>query len=93
MPYADYRAAVHELVSCISSTELLDTEYLAKSPHEIAADDARIATASWAEVRAMLTWFVRGERFCSGHWGALIESGKLRRMLERLAVLRAGGTE
>ena len=35
----------------------------------------------------MLTYFVRGERFCDGHWGRLIEGGHVRRILERLAEL------
>jgi hypothetical protein len=28
---------------------------------------------------------VRGERFCDGHWAAMLEQGHLRRWLERLA--------
>jgi hypothetical protein len=37
----------------------------------------------------MLTYCVRGERFSDGHWGAMIEAGYVRRLLERLAELRA----
>jgi hypothetical protein len=32
---------------------------------------------------------VRGERFNEGHWGAMIEQGYVRRLLERLAELQA----
>ncbi|MFN8413162.1 MAG: DUF6508 domain-containing protein [Anaerolineales bacterium] len=32
----------------------------------------------------MLTFCVRGERFSDGHWGAMIEEGYIRRLLERL---------
>ena len=32
----------------------------------------------------MLTYCVRGERFCDGFWGSAIESGKIRAILERL---------
>ena len=35
----------------------------------------------------MLTWMVRGERFCDGHWGAMLEQGHLQRWLARLARL------
>ena len=37
----------------------------------------------------MLTFCVRGERFCDGHWAAMIEGGQVRRLLERLAELKA----
>ena len=29
----------------------------------------------------MITYFVRGERFCDGHWGYMIEGGYVRRIL------------
>jgi hypothetical protein len=32
----------------------------------------------------MITCCVRGERFCDGHCGGLIEDGYIRRLLERL---------
>jgi hypothetical protein len=39
----------------------------------------------------MLTYCVRGERFSEGHWGAMIEQGHVRRLLERLVEIRAAG--
>lgn len=35
------------------------------------------------EVRAALTYFIRGERFCDGHMAAMIENGYLLRWLKR----------
>ncbi len=46
-----------------------------------------VATADLAQVKAMLTYCVRGERFCEGHWGALISEGKVQRLLRRVAAL------
>ncbi|MEI2789718.1 MAG: DUF6508 domain-containing protein [Steroidobacteraceae bacterium] len=50
---------------------------------------ARVRRASLDEIRTMLTYCVRGERFCDGHWGAQILGAHVRRLLERLVELRA----
>ena len=50
----------------------------------IRAEDG-IARADLATLCSLLTWMVRGERFCDGHWAAMLEQGHLRRWLERLA--------
>ena len=52
-------------------------------------DEALVRRASMDEIRTMLTYCVRGERFSEGHWGAMIEGGHVRRLLERLAELQA----
>ena len=41
-------------------------------------------TASLAQIKTMLTFCVRGERFSDGHWGAMIAKVHIRRLLERL---------
>ncbi len=47
-----------------------------------------VKTASLYQIKTMLTFCVRGERFCDGHWASMIESGHIRRLLERLAELQ-----
>jgi hypothetical protein len=42
-----------------------------------------------AEIKTMLTFCLRGERFADGHWGEMIEAGHIRRLLERLLVIRS----
>jgi hypothetical protein len=51
-------------------------------------DDALIQRATLAEVKTMLTYCVRGERFSDGHWAAMLESGRIVALLKRLHVLR-----
>lgn len=51
-------------------------------------DDALIAQATLAQMKTMLTYCVRGERFCDGLWGSLLESGRVVALLRRLAALR-----
>lgn len=54
--------------------------------------DDIIKTASLAQIKAMLTYCIRGERFCDGLWGAMIERGYVRLLLLRLAELGSKNT-
>jgi hypothetical protein len=40
------------------------------------------------EIKSMLTYCVRGERFYDGHWEDTLKSGRITALLRRLAVLR-----
>lgn len=51
-------------------------------------DENRIRTASPAEIKSILTFCTRGERFSDGHWGGMIEKGYIRRLLERMEVIK-----
>ena len=51
------------------------------------SDDA-IAAASFAQIKTMLTYCVRLERFCDGHWAAMIRDGRIAAILQRLGQLR-----
>ena len=52
-------------------------------------DEGRVKTASLSEIKSMLTFCVRGERFSDGHWGEMIEKGYIRRVLERLNEIKS----
>jgi hypothetical protein len=52
-------------------------------------DESAIKTASLEQIKTMLTFCVRGERFSDGHWGEMIEKGYVRRLLERLDEMRS----
>lgn len=43
-----------------------------------------IERASLSEIKTLLTYCVRGERFCDGHWGMMIREGYICRILARL---------
>lgn len=53
----------------------------------IDSDDA-IAAASMDQIKSMLTFCVRGERFSDGHWGSMIHEGRIQAILRRLERLR-----
>jgi hypothetical protein len=48
-----------------------------------------IETATLSQIRSMLTFCVRGERFSDGHWEQMIREGYIRRLLERLNVIKS----
>lgn len=47
-------------------------------------NDNLIKTASIPQIKAMLTYCVRGERFSDGHWAEMIENGTIRKLLTRI---------
>ena len=52
-------------------------------------DEHLVKTASLSQIKTMLTFYVRGERFSDGHWGTMIETGYIRRLLERLNEIKS----
>jgi hypothetical protein len=65
-----------------------DYAYEPREAGSMLADEARIARATVDELKTMLTYCVRGERFADGHWAAMLETGKIVAILRRLKVLR-----
>lgn len=51
-------------------------------------DDDVVATADLEQIKTMMTFCVRGERFASGHWGVMLRKGRISALLKRLQVLR-----
>ena len=94
LPYPKYSPIVEEFFGFVSSDGWLDYEYNPEQAYQMLKDENRINTASLAEIKSMLTFCVRGERFSDGHWAEMIEKGHIRRLLERLNVIKSElGTE
>lgn len=62
-------------------------DYSPAKAMKILQDDASCSTADLEEVRGALTACVRAERFGMGAWEALLTSGRVQRLLGRLAEL------
>ena len=88
MPYPEYDELVDAFVRATSNECWLDYGYRPEAAGRMLMDEDAVKIADLAEIKSMLTYFVRGERFSDGHWGALIEGGQVRRLLQRLAELR-----
>jgi hypothetical protein len=82
MPYPEYHPTVEEFFRQLGQPCWLDYGY---KPEEAAAMLDRIESLSLAEIRSLLTYCLRGERFSDGHWEFMIEQGYIRRILERLS--------
>jgi hypothetical protein len=88
MPYPNYNPVVEEFFRQVSRS-WLDYEYDPEQAYQMLKDENRVKAASLAEIKTMLTFCVRGERFSDGHWAQMIEKGYIRRILERLTQIRS----
>lgn len=89
MPWPDYDPIVTEFIKIAGGECWTDPEYLAKSAGKMLDDEGAVKSADLDQIKTMLTFCVRGERFCTGHWGNVIENGYVRRLLQRLAAIES----
>ncbi|HLF73320.1 MAG TPA: DUF6508 domain-containing protein [Anaerolineales bacterium] len=88
-PYPNYNPVVEEFFRAVSSGPWLDYDYSPEQAYQMLKDENLIKTASLSQIKSMLTFCVRGERFSDGHWGEMIEKGYIRRLLERLNEIKS----
>ncbi len=88
-PWPEYEDVVKEFFEVAGQDCWMDFDYVPEEAGRMLEDRALVGRASLDEIKTMLTYCVRGERFCDGHWGEMIEQGHVRRLLERLEEIRA----
>jgi hypothetical protein len=88
-PYPNYNPVVEEFFRLVSSEGWLDHEYNPEQAYQMLINEKLIKTASLSQIKTMLTFCVRGERFSDGHWAQMIEGGHIRRLLERLNEIKS----
>ncbi|MHC4621540.1 MAG: DUF6508 domain-containing protein [Planctomycetota bacterium] len=88
IPYPVYPEDVLEFYRLAGQPCWSDYDYVPQQAGRMLQDDALIQRATLAEIRTMLTYCVRGERFGDGHWAAVLESGRIVALLKRLRTLR-----
>ena len=89
LPYPKYDPLVEEFYR-LGGGPWIDVQYKPEEAWQMLKDENLIKTASLAQIKTMLTFCVRGERFSDGHWGEMIEKGYIRRILERLNEIKQG---
>jgi len=89
MPFPVYPPDVEQFFRLASQPCWCDYQYNLGDPGAMLEDDSLVQSAGMEQIKTMLTYCVRGERFCSGHWGAVLRSGRVVALLKRLQVLRA----
>lgn len=87
-PWPEYQPVVVAFFGAVSKDCWLDYAYDWNRAAALLADSEAVRNASMDEIKTMLTYCLRGERFSDGHWGILIENGAIRRLLQRLQVLQ-----
>jgi hypothetical protein len=88
LPYPDYAPIVDQFRQLVSQDFWCDYHYQSAEVDAMLSDETSIAIASLDQIKSMLTYFVRGERFCDGLQNRLIREGKIAAILRRLQVLR-----
>ena len=86
-PAAEYDDVVKEFMDQIRRDCWYDYGYAPAGVEKLIESEEAIKTATLPQIRAMLTYVMRGERFSDGWWDRMIEGGYVRRILERLAQL------
>lgn len=89
IPYPKYNPLVEEFFRHVSSGGWLDYEYNPEQAYQMLKDEQLIKSASLLQIKTMLTFCVRGERFSDGHWAQMIEEGYIRQLLERLNEIKS----
>lgn len=84
----NYSDAVIEFFDAARRPIWNDHDYVSKHAEKVLSDPSKIAVASLQDMKTLLTFCVRGERFCEGHWGDLVQGGQIKSILNRLAELR-----
>jgi hypothetical protein len=84
MPYPVYSADVKEFFRLAAQPCWSDNEYEPTAATAMLDDDETIRRATIEQVRTMLTYCARGERFCDGHWEGVLRSGKVVALLRDL---------
>ena len=92
-PRPVYADDVVEFFELASRPEWQDPDYDPVEAGRMLEDEFQVGQASLDQIRAMLTYCVRGERFTSGHWEAVLRSGQVAALLRRLAELRRAGSQ
>ena len=88
VPYPKYTDDVLAFFKLAGQGCWSDYGYKPAEASKMLADEKSIARATLPEIKSMLTFCVRGERFGDGLWEHVLESGRITAILRRLAVLR-----
>ena len=88
LPFPVYDEDVEEFFRVVGQRGWLDYGYKPAEAERMLWDAELVAGASLEQVRSMLTYCLRGERFGDGHWEALLKGGQLVALLRRLKAIR-----
>jgi hypothetical protein len=88
IPFPEYCDDVLEFFRLAGRACWSDSEYDPREARTMLSNDQFISTCSLNDIKTLLTYCVRGERFSDGHWASVLKTGRVIAILRRLAVLR-----
>lgn len=88
MPYPDYERKLHDFVQAVYKSNIMCYDYL-DIIHKRGIDgteqmNSAIDTADFELTKAILTGYIRQERFCDGLWESAVEDKTFLKILNRL---------
>lgn len=86
-PWPVYKVEVMNFFSLVGRDPWCDYDYARKDVPALIRESGYIEQASLEGIKTILTYCVRGERFCDGYWGAVMRDGLIERLLKRLLEL------
>lgn len=84
MPFSEPSKQLSEFMKYMYDNDLIDKNYL-ENHKKIENKD--IKDMDYNEIMTSITYFLRGERFCSGFWYSNFKDGTILKLLERLEEL------
>ena len=84
LPWPEYNPVVEDFYRLVASECWLDYEYRPEEAARMLSNEEFVKSASLSQIKTMLTYCLRGERFSDGHWAEMIEKGYIRNILERI---------
>lgn len=88
LPWPEYNNIVEDFFRVITDECWRDYDYSFKKVIKILERNNVFKTASLSEIKAILTHYWHGERFCDGYWAGLIENKSIYHLLNRLSEFR-----
>ena len=88
-PEPEYDQRVTDFFRVAGSEYWTDYNYYPEKSRTMLQNKDFIKTASLNNIKTMITYCARGERFSDGHWGSMIEKGYIKQLLERLLQIRS----
>ncbi len=86
-PYPEYEEDVLAFFKLAAQPCWSDFNYQPENAADMLGDANALRTAKLSDIRTMLTYCVRSERFGDGSWEAALLSGKIVSLLQRLQEL------
>ena len=87
LSYPRYATDVSSFFQVLSEPQWVQFDYMTDRTRELVSDIDKLKDASIDDVKAVLTWCSRGERFCDGLYESALKNGVIQAALRRLSSL------